>query len=260
MISVIIPLYNAENTILAALDSVKNQEGDFVFEILVINDGSTDKSAEKVQQFIDENPQLKIQLIQQDNKGVSSARNRGLRLAKGEFIAFLDADDVWLPHKTKVMMKVLTENPEIDFLVALRNSERIWFPYKINYKNLAKITLNKLLFRIEGQTSTAIFKRKILINTGLFNENQKYSEDANYWMRISKHNNMFILAEDLVITGAGKKSFGESGLSANLQAMEKGIQKNLKEMYLTKRINFSKYFFFFLFSKLKYLLRIFKSK
>ena len=260
MISVIIPLYNAENTILAALDSVKNQEGDFDFEILVINDGSTDKSAEKVQQFIDENPQLNIQLIHQENKGVSSARNAGLRSAKGEWIAFLDSDDVWLPHKTKVMMKVLTENPEIDFLVALRNSERIWFPYKINYKNLAKITLNKLLFRIEGQTSTAIFKRKILINTGLFNENQKYSEDANYWMRISKHNNMFILAEDLVITGAGKKSFGESGLSANLQAMEKGIQKNLKEMYLTKRINFSKYFFFFLFSKLKYLLRIFKSK
>ena len=260
MISVIIPLYNAENTILAALDSVKNQEGDFDFEILVINDGSTDKSTEKVQQFIDENPQLNIQLIHQENKGVSSARNAGLRLAKGEFIAFLDADDVWLPHKTKVMIKVLTENPEIDFLVALRNSERIWFPYKINYKNLAKITLNKLLFRIEGQTSTAIFKRKILINTGLFNESQKYSEDANYWMRISKHNNMFILAEDLVITGAGKKSFGESGLSANLQAMEKGIQKNLKEMYLTKRINFSKYFFFFLFSKLKYLLRIFKSK
>ena len=81
MISVIIPLYN-ENTILAALDSVKNQEGDFDFEILVINDGSTDKSAEKVQQFIDENPQLKIQLIHQENKGVSSARNVGLRLAK----------------------------------------------------------------------------------------------------------------------------------------------------------------------------------
>ena len=90
MISVIIPLYNAENTILAALDSVKNQEGDFDFEILVINDGSTDKSAVKVQQFIDENPQLNIQLIHQDNKGVSSARNAGLRLAKGEWIAFFD--------------------------------------------------------------------------------------------------------------------------------------------------------------------------
>ena len=121
MISVIIPLYNAENTILAALDSVKNQEGDFDFEILVINDGSNDKSAEKVQQFIDENPQLNIQLIHQENKGVSSARNAGLRLAKGEFIAFLDADDVWLPHKTKVMMKVLTENSEIYYVIVIRN-------------------------------------------------------------------------------------------------------------------------------------------
>ena len=129
MISVIIPLYNAENTILAALDSVKNQEGNFDFEVLVINDGSTDKSAEKVQQFIDENPQLNIQLIHQDNKGVSSARNAGLRLAKSEFIAFLDADDVWLPHKTKVMMKVLTENSEIDFLVSLANDEQSGFLY-----------------------------------------------------------------------------------------------------------------------------------
>ncbi len=119
MISVIIPLYNAENTILAALDSVKNQEGNFDFEILVINDGSTDKSAEKVQQFIDENPQLNIQLIHQENKGVSSARNAGLRLAKGEWIAFLDSDDVWLSHKTKVMMKVLTKNSEIDFLAGV---------------------------------------------------------------------------------------------------------------------------------------------
>ena len=261
MISVIIPLYNAENTILAALDSVKNQEGDFDFEILVINDGSTDKSAEKVQQFIDENPQLNIQLIHQYNKGVSSARNAGLRLAKGEWIAFLDADDVWLPQKTERQLKFLiNENDKIDFITSLRNGEKIWFPYSISKNNLAKITLCKLLLRIEGQTSTAIFKKKIIENTGFFDENQKYSEDANYWMRISKNNNMYILAEDLVFTGAGKKSYGESGLSANLQEMEKGIQKNIKEMYLTKRINFSKYFFFFLFSKLKYLLRIFKSK
>ena len=79
-------------------------------------------------------------------------------------------------------------------------------------------------------------------------------------MRISKNNNMYILAEDLVFTGAGKKSYGESGLSANLQEMEKGIQKNIKEMYVTKRINFMQYFFFLLFSKLKYVVRIFKNK
>lgn len=261
MISVIIPLYNAENTILAALDSVKNQEGNFDFEILVINDGSTDKSEILVRNFQKDNPDLKIELINQKNGGVSVARNTGMKNSKGNYIAFLDADDVWLPQKTERQLKFLiNENDKIDFITSLRNGEKIWFPYSISKNNLAKITLCKLLLRIEGQTSTAIFKKKIIENTGFFDENQKYSEDANYWMRISKNNNMYILAEDLVFTGAGKKSYGESGLSANLQEMEKGIQKNIKEMYVTKRINFMQYFFFLLFSKLKYVVRIFKNK
>ena len=261
MISVIIPLYNAENTILAALDSVKNQEGNFDFEILVINDGSTDKSEILVRNFQKDNPDLKIELINQKNGGVSVARNTGMKNSKENYIAFLDADDVWLPQKTERQLKFLiNENDKIDFITSLRNGEKIWFPYSISKNNLAKITLCKLLLRIEGQTSTAIFKKKIIENTGFFDENQKYSEDANYWMRISKNNNMYILAEDLVFTGAGKKSYGESGLSANLQEMEKGIQKNIKEMYVTKRINFMQYFFFLLFSKLKYVVRIFKNK
>lgn len=260
MISVIIPLYNAENTILAALDSVKNQEGNFDFEIIVINDGSTDKSAEKVQQFIDENPQLKIQLIYQENKGVSSARNAGLRLAKGEWIAFLDSDDVWLSHKTKVMMKVLTENSKIDFLASFRNNEFIGFPYRYNNQNLTEITLRKFLIRYIGQTSTAIFRRKVLGNTGYFDENQRFAEDANYWLRISEKNKMFVLGETLVITGSGKKSFGESGLSGNLPAMEKGFQKNLKEMLHQKRISTIEYSFFYLFFKLKYIIRIIRAR
>lgn len=260
MISVIIPLYNAENTILASLDSVKNQEGNFDFEILVINDGSTDKSAEKVQQFIQENSELNIQLIHQENKGVSSARNAGLRLAKGEFIAFLDADDVWLPHKTKVMMKVLTENPEIDFLAALRNNENIGFPYQYDHQNLTEITLRKFLIRNIGQTSTVIFKKNVLENIGYFNEHQRFAEDANYWLRISEKNKMFVLGESLVITGSGKKSFGESGLSGNLPAMEKGFQKNLKEILQQKRISAIEYFFFYLFLKLKYIIRIIRAR
>lgn len=260
MISVIIPLYNAENTILAALDSVKNQEGNFDFEIMVINDGSTDKSAEKVQQYIDENPQLNIQLIHQENKGVSSARNAGLKIAKGEYIALLDSDDEWLPEKTKLMMKVLTENLEIDFLAALRNNECIGFPYRYNNKNLTEITLWKFLVRNIGQTSTAIFRRKVIENTGYFDDNQRFAEDANYWLRITENNKMFVLGETLVITGSGKKSFGASGLSENLQAMEKGFQKNLKEMLHQRRISIIRYFFFYLFFKIKYITRIIRSR
>ena len=101
---------------------------------------------------------LKIQLIHQYNKGVSSARNAGLRLAKGEWIAFLDSDDVWLSHKTKVMMKVLTENSEIDFLVALANDEQSGFPYIFNEKKLAEISMWKTIIRNVGPTPTAIFR------------------------------------------------------------------------------------------------------
>lgn len=262
MISVIIPMYNAENTIIQALDSIRNQTYKSPFEIIVINDGSTDNSQSKVENYHSQFPELNLNLIQQENQGVSVARNKGLKSAKGEYIAFLDADDKWLPNKIERQMFYL-DNPnyDIDFLVTLRNDEKIWFPYKINFeKELAEITLKKLLIRIDGQTSTALFKRKIIDNTGFFDENQKYSEDANYWMRISQNNKMYILAESLVVTGSGKKSFGESGLSANLKEMEKGIQKNIREMFQNKRINLFEYLLFYGYSKFKYLVRPIRAK
>lgn len=259
MISVIIPMYNAEKTIASALQSIKNQQTNELFEILVINDGSVDCSVQKVEDFKNKNPQMNIQIINQKNKGVSAARNAGLRIANGEFIALLDADDEWLPEKTDKQMKFLkNENFGIDFIGSLRNNIKLTFPYRINHQQLAKITLKKLLLKIEAQTSTVIFKKKILQNTGFFDEQQRYSEDANYWMRISQNNNMMILNENLVISGGGKKSFGVSGLSANLTEMEKGIQKNLSEMYKTRRINFLEYLLYFVFSKFKFIIRNFR--
>lgn len=89
MISVIIPLFNGESTIIAALDSVKNQTYGFdVFEIIVVNDGSTDLSVNKVETFINENPAQNITLINQENLGVSAARNAGLKLAKENILHF----------------------------------------------------------------------------------------------------------------------------------------------------------------------------
>lgn len=259
MISVIIPMYNAEKTIASALQSIKNQQTNELFEILVINDGSVDCSVQNVEDFKNKNPQMNIQIINQKNKGVSAARNAGLRIANGEFIALLDADDEWLPEKTDKQMKFLkNENFGIDFIGSLRNNIKLTFPYHINHQQLAKITLKKLLLKIEAQTSTVIFKKKILQNTGFFDEQQRYSEDANYWMRISQNNNMMILNENLVISGGGKKSFGVSGLSANLTEMEKGIQKNLSEMYKTRRINFLEYLLYFVFSKFKCIIRNFR--
>ena len=112
------------------------------------------------------------------------------------------------------------------------------------------------MFRNETQPSTVIFKSEVLKNSGLFDGNQKYAEDLNYWLKVSEHNKMYILNEELVLAGAGKRTFGVLGLSANLVEMEKGFQKNLKEVLTLKRINFVDYIGYFIFYRIKYIVRI----
>lgn len=246
-------MYNASNTIVRALDSVKNQTYKANYEVIVVNDGSKDNSQQVVEAYIVQNPELDIQLINQQNGGVSKARNTGLKNAKGEYIAFLDSDDQWLAHKIETQINVFKNNKEVDFVAGLRNKEKISFPYKvIKNHNFAVITLRKLLLKVVGQTSTALFNNKILLNTGFFDEKQRYSEDANYWMRISVNNKMVILDEVLVITD---NDYGGDGLSSNINEMEKGVKKNIKEMYLSKCINIFEYIFFIFFSQFKYIIR-----
>lgn len=262
MISVIIPMYNAENVIFNALNSVKNQIfPHYRFEVIVVNDGSTDKSREVVENYIQNNPILNIQLINQQNGGVSSARNAGLKISKGDFIALLDADDEWYSNKTKQQMDILEcKNFEIDFLSCRRKHHKILKPYTVDENNLATVSFRNLMVRNEIQPSTVIFKRKVLENSGFFDDLQRYAEDLNYWLRISKHNQIAILNKELVLAGAGKRTFGVSGLSADLQEMEKGFQKNLKEVLNQKRISFAEYTGYFIFYKIKYIVRISRNK
>lgn len=257
MISVIIPVYNAEKTIENSLASIKNQTWKGVFEILIVNDGSTDESQKIIQNYHHRNPDQNIILINQENGGVSKARNTALKLAKGEFIALLDADDEWLTKKTERQMGFFDQKKiEIDFLATKRVHQDLKFPYQISRDDLVKITFRKLMFRNEAQPSTVIFKKIVLENTGVFDDTQRYSEDLNYWLKISEHNEMYLLNEELVFAGSGKRSFGVSGLSANLNAMEKGFQKNLTEMYDLRRINLVEYCIYFIFYRLKFVIRI----
>lgn len=248
-------MYNAEQSISFALDSVKQQTfPQKEFEIIIVNDGSTDSSQTVVEKYIAENPIMNIQLITQMNGGVSKARNMGLKISKGDYIALLDADDEWIPKKIETQMSYLKDGSmDIDFLATARNNNKILYPYKLK-NNLAEITFNKLLIRNEAQPSTVLFKRIILENTGYFDDNQRYAEDVNYWMKVSLKNRMYILDQSLVIVGKGERSFGVSGLSANLSEMRKGFSKNLYEMYKLKKISFIQYMVFRLFYRAKYLL------
>lgn len=256
-ISVIIPVFNAQETIVKALDSIRNQNGGFEFEIIVVNDGSTDESAKMIEEYIAENPQVKIHLKNQKNGGVSAARNTGLEAVTGDFIAFLDADDEWLPNKTEKQMALLNGNaPKIDLISSSRNNSKILFPYILDKNNLAKVTFNKLLMRNEMHPSTVVFKRNILEKTGFFDARQRYAEDVYFFLNAAKHHDLYILGESLVIAGGGKRSFGVSGLSANLLEMMRGYQKNVQDMYKAGNISYLKYKFLRIFYRIKYFILV----
>ena len=116
MISIVIPLYNKAAVICRTMESVKQQIFSD-FEILIVNDGSTDDSLSVLMDFLSENEAVfknSVRLIEQENKGVSAARNQGIKEARGEIIAFLDADDEWLPDYLKTIAFLVEKYPECD--------------------------------------------------------------------------------------------------------------------------------------------------
>jgi len=108
IVSVIIPVYNCERYLAEAIESVLSQTYRSV-EVIVVDDGSTDASASVAQQFIPP-----VRYYYQPNSGPSAARNRGVDLSKGDFLAFLDSDDVWTPDKLKIQMATFEDNPKIE--------------------------------------------------------------------------------------------------------------------------------------------------
>jgi glycosyltransferase involved in cell wall biosynthesis/peptidoglycan/xylan/chitin deacetylase (PgdA/CDA1 family) len=113
LVSVVIPCYNAEKYIGQAIESVLNQTYRD-FELIIINDGSTDKSEEVIKKYCLLDSRIKY--FYQINKGVSTSRNEGIKKSAGEFIAFLDADDVWEPENLEAKIKALVENKNTDWV------------------------------------------------------------------------------------------------------------------------------------------------
>jgi glycosyltransferase involved in cell wall biosynthesis len=251
MISVIIPMYNSENTIKTCIDSVLNQTYNGKMEIIVVNDGSKDNSQSIVEEIVEnKNSDIEIILINKENGGVSTARNTGLALAKGEFIALLDSDDEWLKDKIEKQLSVFNQDSKIGFVSGLINK-----PLKHEEK-LLEIPLSNLIFKNYFQPSTVIFVREVVNTIGFFDETQKYAEEGNYFMRIANLYKCVLLNSQVVLYGQGKGGFGVSGLSANLKEMEKGELRNLSFAYKQDFISVYTYIVAVVYSVLKYFRRI----
>jgi glycosyltransferase involved in cell wall biosynthesis len=183
LISVIIPVYNGEKTIKETIESVLNQTVSD-FEIVIINDGSQDSTLEVVSRI--SAPLLKV--FSYPNAGVSVSRNRGISQAAGDYVSFLDADDLWTPDKLETQLKALQANPK----AAVAYSWTDWIDETGQFlRSGGHITVNgdvyaKLLLRDFVESgSNPLIRRQALTEVGGFDASLNLAADWDMWLRLA---------------------------------------------------------------------------
>ncbi|NEP13054.1 MAG: glycosyltransferase [Symploca sp. SIO2C1] len=183
-ISVIIPAYNAEATIKETIDSVLNQT--FTdFELIVVNDGSQDSTLEIVSSISDP----RIRVFSYPNAGVSAARNRGLSEARGEYVSFIDADDLWTPDKLEAQLAVLQANLQAGVAYSWTDwiDESGQFLRSGSHMKLSGNVHSQLLLRdFVGSGSNPLIRSQSLTEVGGFNESLKPAADWDMWLRLAE--------------------------------------------------------------------------
>ena len=181
--SIVIPLYNKEFSIKNTILSVLNQSYQN-FEIVIVDDGSTDGSVDVVKTIQDD----RVFLIHQENRGVSAARNRGIKETNNECIAFLDGDDLWKTNHLEEIVKMMSVFPnEKIYVTSFEYSDNRSVFKKPRSKMISKIDnyFDEAVFENIITSSNVIVKKSALDKVGLFNENLKYGEDLDMWFRLA---------------------------------------------------------------------------
>jgi len=229
-VSVIIPTFNRKHSINRAIKSVLDQSYK-PFEIIIIDDGSTDGTYELIKQSFPE-----IIVIRQSNSGVSSARNLGFKKAKGDWIAFLDSDDEWCLKKLELQKEAINQSKK--YLICHTNE--IWIRNGIRVNQMKKhqkyggFIFEKSLDICRISPSSVLINRRIFEDIGNFDEALKVCEDYDFWLRISSKYPVLFLDEMLI------KKYGghEDQLSKNIIGIEQyriqSLEKILKNIKLNK--------------------------
>ena len=196
-ISVVIPLYNKENEIAATLRSVLSQSY-APCEVVIIDDGSTDNSAEEVLRF--ESPL--IRLVRQQNAGVAAARNRGAELARGEYIAFLDADDIWRHDYLEKIAEMISRYPgcgTYSTAFDIMSAGGIGPNKHPETEGPLDNFFREAMYTYVCQPSATVIPRRILLAEGGFPTGMKLGEDLYLWIRLADKYAMCFTPESRVI-------------------------------------------------------------
>jgi len=256
-VSVIIPCFCCTKTIKRAVESVYKQTLRPA-EVILIDDYSDDDTLEFLYEVQSKYPSGWVTIISlPENSGPGSARNVGWERASQSFIAFLDADDAWFPQKIKIQYQWLINHPEVVLTghanVVCLDGEQA----KYNDGNFAsphKVGLTRLLLSNRFITPSVMVKRDVIHR---FPEKVKYAEDYSLWLRIvASGGRAYRFDEALAILY--KRHYGESGLSSNIWAMEKGELECFVELYKSGLIGVLKFVFVILFSLMKFSRRLIK--
>lgn len=253
-------MFNSSSTIIRSLESVASQTAiDLIGEVIVVDDGSTDASYAKVESYISKGININVRVIKKENGGAASARNFGIKISEFDWIALLDADDEWLPHKLEFQYAIISKETHIDLLGNEINDNPVNLLYK-KFDKLTRVKSSEVLLKMFPQTSTIIFKKYLFDEIGGFDEKLRYGEDGRFFVEVCSYYNYYYHPEKLVIYDGGKLGFGVSGLTANLEKMHESQLTNLKYFLDKKIIGKSMFYFLHAYYRLKYIRRILKTR
>jgi len=223
-ISVVIPTYNRYEVLKRALESVYAQTHKLK-EVIIIDDGSTDETSQILKLFPD------AKYYYQENSGVSSARNLGIKKANHEWIAFLDSDDEWHPHKLQEHLELHLQKPQLQISYTdekwIRDAKEVKLPKK--YAKYGGNIFKECLSHCIIAPSATIIHKDLLRRVGLFDEDLEVCEDYDLWLRIAVENEIGLIDKKLITKYGGD----EDQLSMKFWGMDRfrvvALEKLLRE-------------------------------
>ena len=236
LISVVIPVYNGEKTIKETLESVLNQTFSD-FEVIVINDGSQDSTLEVVSKIQD--PRIKV--FSYPNAGLSASRNRGIARASGEYIALIDADDLWTADKLEAQVKALQANPEAavayswtDFINESNQFLRRGCYLSVNGDSYA----NLLVVNFVENGSNPLIVKQAFTEVGTFDESLGNAADWDMWLRLAARYHFVAVPSPQILYRQSSHSMSSNvhSLEAEcLEVIERGFTKAPKSLQSLKK-------------------------